>query len=256
MAQLCLVKSVKLYKNFVKTKFFSSKKAAFAGFAAAAPICLGYIPIGFAFGVLAQKSGLTLLQVLVMSLVAFAGSAQFIAVGMLAMGATGASIIITTFVVNLRHLLMSSTLALYLKQTKIAKLALFAHTVTDESFGVNINKFKKSSWGFPQALVANYTAYFTWATATSVGAVGGFLIPEGAFGIDYALIAMFIALLALQIDELQKVVTALLAALLALFLSLILDGNLHIFIAAVVAPTFVVLFGQVGGRANKRGGKL
>jgi hypothetical protein len=82
------------------------------GLSAGWPICLGYLPIGTAFGVLAQKAGLTPLQIGLMSIMVFAGSAQFIAVSMLAVGASAPAIIATTFVVNLRHVLMSSALAI------------------------------------------------------------------------------------------------------------------------------------------------
>ena len=88
------------------------------------PICLGYLPIGMAFGVLAQKAGLTPLQIGLMSIMVFAGSAQFIAVAMLAGGASAPAIITTTFVVNLRHMLMSSALAVYLRATHYIYLQL------------------------------------------------------------------------------------------------------------------------------------
>ena len=73
------------------------REALKKGAAAAWPICLGYIPIGLAFGVLVQKIGLSPVQIGLMSLLVFAGSAQFIAVSMLASGASAASIIATTF---------------------------------------------------------------------------------------------------------------------------------------------------------------
>lgn len=96
------------------------------GLRAAWPICLGYVPIGLAFGVLAQKAGLSPLAVGVMSALVFAGSAQFIAVAMLGAGAGIASIIATTFAVNLRHLLMSSALSVYLRGIRKRWLTLFA----------------------------------------------------------------------------------------------------------------------------------
>src|SRR5689334_12770647 len=81
------------------------------GLTAAWPICLGFLPIGLSLGVLAQKAGLLPWQVAAMSFLVFAGGSQFIAVGMLAAGASVVTIIGTTFLVNLRHLLMSSALA-------------------------------------------------------------------------------------------------------------------------------------------------
>ena len=98
-----------------------SKSIAVEGLTAAWPICLGYIPIGLAFGVLAQKAGLGAMEIFLMSLLVFAGSSQFIAVSMLDGGAALTSIILTTFTVNLRHLLMSSALAVYYEKSSRKK---------------------------------------------------------------------------------------------------------------------------------------
>ncbi len=86
------------------------------GARAAWPICLGYFPIGLAFGVAAQKAGLTCAEIGFMSLLVFAGSSQFIAISLLASGAGFPAIVTTTFFVNLRHVLMSSALAVYLRR--------------------------------------------------------------------------------------------------------------------------------------------
>lgn len=85
-----------------------------SGAAAAWPICLGYFPIGLAFGVVAQKAGITPVEIGLMSCLVYAGSAQFIAVSMLASGAGTFAVILTTFTINLRHLLMSSALSVHL----------------------------------------------------------------------------------------------------------------------------------------------
>ena len=74
------------------------------GLKASWPICLGYIPIGLAFGVLAQKAGLTWMHIAAMSAIVFAGSSQFIAVSMLSSGAASMAIIVTTFFVNLQFI--------------------------------------------------------------------------------------------------------------------------------------------------------
>jgi predicted branched-subunit amino acid permease len=161
------------------------------------PICLGYLPIGMAFGVLAQKAGLTPLadrpdvhhglcrQLPVHCRLHAAG------------GASAPAIITTTFVVNLRHVLMSSALAVYLRAAHRGLLALFAYGVTDESFAVNLPRFTPAPGVCPGPWWS--TTPPTWSgssvpwPAVSVAA----FIPEGALGIDYALIAMFICLLIL-----------------------------------------------------------
>ena len=223
-----------------------------AGLKAGWPICLGYLPIGMAFGVLAQKAGLTPLQIGLMSIMVFAGSAQFIAVSMLTGGASATAIITTTFVVNLRHVLMSSALAVYLRAAHRGMLALFAYGVTDESFAVNLPRFNARTWSLPRALVVNHAANLTWFISTVAGGIGGRFIPEGALGIDYALIAMFICLLIFQIRKLIHLLTALLAGLMAVGLALMLPGNTYIVIASMVAATVGVIIQRkvIGSKPN------
>ena len=214
------------------------------GLISAWPICLGYIPVGLALGVIAQKAGLHPLEIGFMSLLVFAGSAQFIAVSMLSNGAGAVSIIFATLAVNLRHLLMSSSLALHLGNASKRILSLFAYGVTDESFGVNISKFRDENWDIKRALVVNHATNITWVTSTIIGGYGGQLIPAGAFGIDYALTAMFIGLLVIQLKGRKYVMTAVIAGALAIILSLALPGYLYIVLASVVAATLGVVFSK------------
>lgn len=220
------------------------------GMQAAWPICLGYFPIGLAFGVLAQKAGLHPVEIGLMSLLVFAGSSQFIAVSMLSGGATVLSIVITTFVVNLRHVLMSSSLAVYLRSVSRGWVALFAYGVTDESFAVNLTRFRNGNWDWRQALVLNHTANTAWIGSSILGAYSGQFIPAGAFGIDYALIAMFLCLLVFQLRGKLYTVTAIIAGVLAVILALLVPGNVYIVLASILAATFGVFFRRL---ARKNG---
>ncbi len=225
-----------------------------AGLSAGWPICLGYLPIGMAFGVLAQKAGLTPFQIGLMSILVFAGSSQFIAVSMLAGGASAPAIIATTFVVNLRHLLMSSALAVFLRAAHRGWLALYAYGVTDESFAVNLPRFNAGNWHLSQALVVNHAANLTWFVSTVAGGIGGRFIPEGALGIDYALVAMFICLLVYQIRKRIHLITAMIAGIAAVGLSLLIPGNAYIVIASVLAATFGVVIQRKVMRRNSDNG--
>lgn len=224
-------------------RFLSNTGSRFfkEGLNAGWPICLGYVPIGMAFGVLAQKAGLSAVQIGLMSIMVFAGSAQFIAVSMMTAGASVPAVIATTFVVNLRHLLMSSALAVYLGGAHRGLLALYAYGVTDESFAVNLPRFNTGSWSLSRALVVNHAANLTWFFSTVAGGIGGSFIPEGALGIDYALIAMFICLLVYQIKHLVHILTSVIAGLTAVGLALIIPGNTYIIIASVTAATAGVI---------------
>lgn len=212
------------------------------GMAAAWPICLGYVPIGLSLGVLAQKTGLSPLQMLFMSVLVFAGGSQFIAVGMIGTGASTSAIVLTTFVVNLRHLLMSSALSLHFPRVSRFFLVVFAYGVTDESFALNTARFNGEEWDRWRALVANQTANATWVVSTVAGVYAGSLIPAGAFGIDFALTAMFICLLVFQFRERIHIAVAVLAGILSVSLSLCVEGNGHLITAAVLAATIGLVF--------------
>ncbi len=208
-----------------------------AGAAAAWPICLGYFPIGLALGVLAQQSGIPWWAVAMMSLLVFAGSAQFICVAMIASGAAPGAIILTTFVVNLRHTLMSSALAVYLSGVSRRFLALFAYGVTDESFAVNMARFRTGNWDRWRALIVNQSANAVWFAATVTGCLVGQFVPRGALGIDYALTAMFICLLVFQVHGRIYLLTGLLAAFISVGWYHLIPGDSYIVGAAVSAAT-------------------
>ncbi len=207
------------------------------GLVAAWPICLGYIPIGLAFGVLAQQAGIPFWAVAMMSLLVFAGSSQFICVAMLASGSSSGAIILTTLMVNLRHALMSSALAVYLQGVERWFLALFSYGVTDESFAVNMAKFRDSDWSRWSGLAVNQSANFIWILATVSGGFLGQFIPQGAFGIDYALTAMFLCLLVYQLRGALYILTAVLAAIISVLWYILIPGQSYIVGASICAAT-------------------
>ena len=207
------------------------------GAAAAWPICLGYFPIGLALGVLAQQAGLPWWAMAMMSILVFAGSAQFICVAMLAAKASIPAIIFTTLVVNLRHTLMSSALAVYLAGVNRKFLTVFSYGITDESFAVNMTHFKNGQWDRWRALVVNHLSNSFWILATVTGTLVGQFVPQGAFGIDYALTGMFICLLVFQLQGRIYILTGLLAALISVTWYLLIPGDSYIVGASVCAAT-------------------
>jgi 4-azaleucine resistance transporter AzlC len=211
----------------------SIKKAVYAAW----PICLGYFPIGLALGVLAGQTNIPWWAMAMMSILVFAGSAQFICVAMIAAGSSLWAIIGTTFIVNLRHVLMSSALAVYLHGVKRSFLTLFAYGVTDESFAVNIARFRADDWTRFQALIVNHLANSVWVLATVSGVLVGQFVPPGAFGLDYALIGMFICLLVFQSHKRLHVITGIIAAVVAVLWAKLVPGDSYIVGAAVCAAT-------------------
>jgi 4-azaleucine resistance transporter AzlC len=230
---------------------FSLKVSFRQGFAAAWPVCLGYAAVGLAFGVIARKAGLNSLDVGLMSLFVYAGSSQFIAAAMIGSGAGLLPIVLTTFVVNLRHLLMSSSLSVYLRELSPAYTALFAYGVTDESFAVNSARFRQGNWNWRTALLVNHISNAAWVISTIAGNMLGNFVPDGAFGLDYALTAMFICLLVFQLRDSLQVFVALISGIFAVIFAMVVPGNYHVIIASFAAATIGLII-----RKKKPAGKL
>ena len=205
------------------------------GSRSALPIVLGFIPVGIAFGVLAIKSGLTGYEAVAMSLIVYAGASQFIAVDMLAAGAASLPIILTTFLVNLRHFLMSSTVSSHFKQKSLFETAVIAAELTDESFSVAMSDPVKII-GRPSFLFGlQVTSQLAWVSGTALGAVFGSLINSSSYGIPFALPALFICLLVLQLKNRRHVLVMLAAGVLSVIFKNLLPGNWNLVIAAVGA---------------------
>jgi len=205
------------------------------GARAALPIVLGYVPVGIAFGVLARQSGLTSVEAGAMSLIVYAGASQFIAVDMLAGGAAALPIILTTFLVNLRHFLMSSTIASHFKQNSLPETAAIAAELTDESFAVAMSDTRKID-GRPSFLFGlQTTAQAAWVAGTLVGAIFGPLVNGASYGIPFALPALFICLLVLQLKSRIHLAVMIIAGALSVSFKYLLPENWNLVLAAVMA---------------------
>lgn len=170
-----------------------------SGFKDSFPIVLGYMPVAIAYGVLAKTAGISLTTCFLMSALVYAGASQFIALNMIILGISTGEIILTTFLVNIRHLLMSASV-----QQKIEKHPLlnpiYAFGVTDEFFSVA--SFTKNELKPKYILFLEFTPYITWVSFSIVGYLLGSILPEVLkSSMNIALYAMFIALI---IPEIKK----------------------------------------------------
>src|SRR5699024_4971237 len=114
------------------------------GFSVGLPIVIGYLPIALAYGVLAKQSGMTLLELTLMSVMVFAGASQFMGANMIAVGAGAIEIIVATFVLNFRHFVMSLSFMNILRPLRMNSKIPLALGLTDESFAVSTLHPKKA----------------------------------------------------------------------------------------------------------------
>lgn len=213
------------------------------GVVRAVPIVLGYIPIGFAYGVLAQQAGLSVTNTLLMSVMVYAGSSQLVAVGLFAQGTPALSIVITTFIVNLRHMLFSAALSPYLKQWGKGALAAFAYELTDETFALHSVLFSRKVPPKSTVLAINVTAQLSWILGTGLGIVAGRYVTDvRPLALDFTLPAMFIALLVIQLRDRVDAAVALCGGVGAVVLTLAGLDRWSVILATVIAATLGVVF--------------
>lgn len=167
------------------------------------PVILGAVPFGILFGTLANSLELSFLTTAAISLFVFAGSAQFIALGLLAAGAGPWLIIFTTLIVNLRHLLYSAALVKWIKPIPRITRAVMAFGLTDETFAVvsHYCQIKPSKdqfkWYYLGSMVAMYG---NWQLCTWIGYSLGASFPNiNNWGLEFAMIVTFTGMVALYL---------------------------------------------------------
>ena len=235
----------------------SSQSCVRDGIRRGLPVVLGYLPLGFAFGVLAVQNGIPAWAAVAMSVFVFAGSAQFIAAGLWGAGASVFSIVFTTFVVNLRHLLMAASLAPWLSPFSRLRQTLFGVELTDETYALHSTAMRMGEAPVPAVLhAANITAHAGWVGGTILGVIAGDLLPDPQrFGLDYALPAMFLALLVPQCRERLLFAAALCSGVFSVCLALAGAGRWNVILATLATATLATwLTARREGHGKKKSG--
>ncbi|MET1077437.1 MAG: AzlC family ABC transporter permease [Pseudomonas sp.] len=184
------------------------------------PMMVGILPFGLIYGALAGLAGLGTWQALGMSMLVYAGSAQFIALSLLAAGSGIAVILFTTLIVNLRHLLYSAALQPYVGHLPLCWRLLLAFGLTDETFAVVQRRYQAQGLaGHGQWYHAGValTLYLSWVGSSLVGVLFGQQVPNlAAWGLDFAMLATFIGIVVPALRNRPQLAAALVASGVAL----------------------------------------
>ena len=165
-----------------------------AGVKATIPLVIGAIPFGIIFGALATNSGISPAGTLGLSLFVFAGSAQFIAAGLVAKGLGVAVIVFTTFIVNLRHVLYAASLAPHMKHLPQRWLLPLGFWLTDETYAVVVTRYPRddgSAYKHWYHLGSALFMYVNWQLCTVVGVIAGQQPGLADLGLDVAMTVTF-----------------------------------------------------------------
>ena len=188
-----------------------------AGARAELPLIVGVFPFGMIYGVVAVSAGMPTGAAQAMSAIVFAGSAQFATAQLVAGGVPTLVLVMTIFILNLRHALYSASIAPYTKHLSGWWKAGLSYLLTDEAYAVTIGNYERDSditnkhWYF---LGAGLTLWTFWQLSTAAGILLGTVIPA-AWSLDFAAALTFIAMTLPLIRDRATVAAALAAGVVA-----------------------------------------
>jgi 4-azaleucine resistance transporter AzlC len=204
----------------------------------ALPYLREIVPFGMLFGVLAAEAGWRLAETMAMSVFVIAGASQFTALQLLTEQAPLLIVVATSLAVNLRMAMYSASLAQHVGPVPLWQRALAAYVLTDQSYGVSVNRYATRPAMTPAEKMAHFLGGAVpvcgpWYLATWAGAVVGGAIPEG-LAMDFAVPITFIALVAPALRSLPHLAAAVVSVEVSLALAW-MPYNLWLLVAAVLA---------------------
>lgn len=217
------------------------------GAKAAMPTALGYISIGLACGIIGA-SYVSPLEMALMSSLVYAGSAQFAMLALLAIHAPVTAIALTVFLINLRLFLLGLHTSTFFRHASLLQNIGIGILLTDETYGVLLSEHVHTKYISLQWMYGNnITSYLAWFVGSVVGTTLGSLLPNPEmFGLDFALVGMFIGIFSSQFlvmlhkTKLQKLLVILVVVTLSFF-------ALIMIISSSLAVLFSTLLGCAAG---------
>lgn len=156
------------------------------------PILMGYVPLGMAFALTWTQQGLPWWAAIVASIVLYAGSMQFLLVGLLAAGVDLTAVLLATLAVNLRHIFYGLSFPSAAFQGRRLALGYAMFALTDEGYSVTTQISKTADWRLITQVLLLCHSY--WILGTLLGVIAAWLIPPQIIGFDFALAALFTVL--------------------------------------------------------------
>ena len=204
-------------KEYLKSGKMNQKEF-FLGVTAMLPLLLGVVPFGLVFGVLGINSGLTETETILMSSIVFAGASQVVFAQLWAAGSAYIVIGSSVALINLRHVLYSTSVAQYLEKLNFKWRIILAYLLTDEAFAVSIRRFTAHGTSKPVhffMLGAGLTLWLAWQISTIIGVIAGSTIPEN-WELAFAIPLTFIAIVVPLLRSIPTIVSALTSGLIAI----------------------------------------
>ena len=211
-------------------------------------IAVSATAFGLVYGLSAREAGLSILEASAMSVIVFAGAAQFAAVGYLTGGLTWPAIVVLTALLNARHLLYSAALAPWFAPRPKAERAVAAHVLTDEAFALGLSHFRRLGRTDTRGywIGAILVTFIPWNIATIAGVVLGGVIPDPErLGLDVVFPAAMAGLAVGLVAGRRELVAAGAGAAIGVVGGLIVAPSVGIIAGGLLGP--IVAMVAVGG---------
>ncbi|MBC6556661.1 AzlC family ABC transporter permease [Citrobacter braakii] len=213
----------------------SKKATILRGISAVMPLCIGDFPFSFIVGALSVSAGMSVWQSTTWSCIVIAGSAQMLALNMIKTGASLGIIIFTTLIINLRHVLYSASLSEKVHDASFFRKGFMSYALTDEVYASTVKEMDTSK---SDKYIFYFTAMLTfwgfWVLADFLGAVTGSSFPDiQRYGLDFAMVAAFIAIVVPQIKSQACTIAAVVASISGVLL-VVLPWSLGIVVSSLL----------------------
>jgi len=216
------------------------KKAFRKAFPYTIPVLTGYLFIGIAFGVMYAEKGYSFLWAILMSLLVYAGSGQYLAVNFFVPGFSFLQVIFLTFMVNVRHIFYG--ISLLEKFNKMGmKRWYMIFGLTDETYSLlcttNVpDDVEEDKFLFAISIMNQ--SY--WVLGSAIGAIAGTVLPINSEGIDFAMTALFVVIFVEQWMDKKNRIPEMIGVAVAIVALIIFDASSFVLPAmlAIVALLF------------------
>ncbi len=227
--------NAKVKDNTASEKVTFTLQGALLGARRAIPIAISGFAIGVVFGVLARQAKLSVIDALLMSGLVYAGASQFVALSLwTTLPFPVTTIILTTFIVNMRHLLMGASLRPWFAKLSHWKVYSLVFFMVDESWALTTSDFAKGGRDAGFLLGSGFILYIAWVSSAVIGrTVGAWIQNPAQWGLDFAFTAVFIALLTGMWKGKSNLLPWAVAAIVAVAAAHLLPGKWYILLGGI-----------------------
>ncbi|MDO4176850.1 MAG: AzlC family ABC transporter permease [Bacillota bacterium] len=234
-----------------------TKKDLRRAFIKTIPVLTGYLVLGIGYGIIMQVKGFGILWALGLSLFLFAGSMQFVAIGLLTGGASLLTTALTTLAVNARHLFYGISMVDKYKNARRKPFLIFA--LTDETYALVSNSLDTDKMEEGERdnyfFLVSFFDWIYWSTGTAIGCLAGSVLHFNTAGIDFALTALFVSIFVEQWIETRDHTAAITGVLASILMLLVFGADNFLIPAMILIAVALTVMRKKKGITNEGGGE-